>query len=212
VIRRRNWLIAWLATFMLLAQLPTAGVESAADHIHRSSQFLAQGDLAAAEREANLALSTPSSRPLAYAALGAIRLKQKKYSESQDFLKRAIELNPRLVGARLNLGNVYLVRRQIDLAANVFRSVLKLDPANAAARLSQAQVESEKGRYSLSLDLVKPILPSLRQTPDGLLLLAANYLGLGDVASARACCPTGKGLLPKQTWRRVSRCCWLGTT
>jgi tetratricopeptide (TPR) repeat protein len=181
----QSFLRVALGIALFSATLGATRAEPSSDHIRLSSEFLAKGDLAAAEKHANLGLATPSTRPLAYAALGAIRLNQGNYEESENFLKKAVQLEPRLLGARLNLGSVYVLQGKTDLAAGVFRQVLKLDPANAMARLNLAQMESEKGRYRVSLELVQPILTGLRQTPDGLLLLATNYLGLGDVISAR---------------------------
>jgi tetratricopeptide (TPR) repeat protein len=183
----------WVLLCLLLV---AAGDDSPADHIRRSSELISQGNLAAAEKEANQALSTPSTQSLAYAALGAIRLKQKKYDEGEQLLRKAVKLNPDLVGARLNLGNVYLLQGKTQRASEIFRHVLKQDPQNVTARLSVAKIESENGRHSVSLDLLKPIAPTLRQTPDGLLLLATNYIGLHDEASAKSLVSDWKVLSP----------------
>ena len=64
-----------------------------------------QGDLESAEAEAKLALDDSASKPVAYALLGSIRLQQKKYEEGTELLERAIEADPNLVGARLNLAS-----------------------------------------------------------------------------------------------------------
>ena len=64
--------------------------------------------------------------------------------------------------------------------------MLTRDPLNAMARLSLARIESDQGHYTQSIQLLKPILPAVRQTPDGLLTLAASYLGAGDKAAAKS--------------------------
>jgi tetratricopeptide (TPR) repeat protein len=179
-----RWLLACL---LLLSWIPwaTASDEASADAIRRASELLVRGDLSGAEKEANLALSSPSTQPLAYAALGAIRLKQKEYAESERLLQKAIRLNPDLVGARLNLGSLYLLQQKTPQAAEAFRRVLTRDPLNAMARFSLARIENDQRDYTQSIQLLKPILSAVRQTPDGLLTLAASYLGAGDKVSAK---------------------------
>ena len=66
---------------------------------------MASGNLEAAEHEARLAMSNPATKAVALAILGAIRLQQMKTDEGVAFLKEAIQTEPRLVGARLNLGD-----------------------------------------------------------------------------------------------------------
>ena len=81
-----SWLLACLLP-LLWTLCATASEKASADAIRRASELIVRGDLSGAEKEANLALSSPSTQPLAYAALGAIRLKQKKYAESDGFCK-----------------------------------------------------------------------------------------------------------------------------
>lgn len=115
-----------------------------------------QGRLQEAESQARRALSDPDTRAVAYAILGGIRLEQKKYDESIRFLKQAIHLEPRLQGARLNLA------------------------------LATANTEASKGNYKRSLDAAQPVLENLKQSPDGLVLLATDFLKTGDRDSAAA--------------------------
>ena len=155
-------------------------------HVEKSLELLRSGDLVLAEREARLALSDPSTRAVALAALGAIRLQQHKYDESTRFLQEALQLDPRLVGARLNLGQAYLLKGKRDLATHTFEHVLNLDPDNYDARLTLAQLETENRAYTASLETAKPILSQLRQSPAGLILLATDYLGQQNPQAARA--------------------------
>ena len=64
------------------------------------------GDLEGAEKEAKSALRDSSTRPMAWATLGAIRIRQEHYAEAAEFLSAALRLNPGLVGARVSLGEV----------------------------------------------------------------------------------------------------------
>jgi tetratricopeptide (TPR) repeat protein len=146
---------------------------------------LTQGDLAGAEKEANLALGDRSSRAVAYAILGAIRLQQNKYIESQVLLEKALGLKPNLLGARLNLGLVYELQGNTALARDTYRQVLKDDPRNFRARFSLSRLESATGEYASSLKIAYPIVQDLKASPEGLRLLTTDYLKVGDKEKAK---------------------------
>lgn len=171
---------------LALLGLPAHSATSpSTDHLQQAVALIARGDLNGAEKEARLALSKRSTRALAWATLGTIRLQQKKLDESSEYLAKAIQLNPKLVGARLTLGQVYARQGKTARARQTFQQALKLAPDSLAARLNLAQLEATAGNYRISLDLVEPISGPLRGSPDGLVLLVTDYLGLGQRDSAR---------------------------
>ena len=100
--------------------------------------------------------------------------------EGAELLQEAIRLEPRLLGAHLNLAQVYTLQGKDELALPLFRRVLELDPKNAAARMALARSETEKGNYKRSLELAKPALAAFKQSPEGLLILATDFLKTGD--------------------------------
>ena len=126
--------------------------------------------------------------------LGAIRLQQDRLEEGARLLQEAIRLEPRLVGAHLNLAQAYALQGKGEKATPVFRRVLELDPTNAAARMALARAETDKGNYRQSLELAKPVLADVKQSPDGLLVLATDFLKTGDRSSARALVEDAKRL------------------
>ncbi len=161
----------------------TTAAESRTDSreaLQNAVVLVQEGRLEEADQQAQLALSNPQTRAVACSILGAIRFQQKRLPESVSLLERAIRLEPRLLGAHLSLAEVYTVQGKSELALGVFRRILNLDPSNATARLALARSESEKGNYRRSLDLARPILPTLKQSPDGLLVLATDFLKTGD--------------------------------
>jgi len=85
---------------------------------------MSKGDLDGAEKEARLALRDSSTRALAWATLGTIRVRQKKYEEGIEFLRAAVRLNPRLVDARITLGEVYALTGKKLRAREAFKEVL----------------------------------------------------------------------------------------
>jgi tetratricopeptide (TPR) repeat protein len=148
-------------------------------HIETAAQLLSNGDMVQAEVEARKALQTPSTRALALAMLGTIRLQQGKTEESTKFLVQALALNPRLVGARTTLGNAYAFSNKLDLAAKCFREVLKVDHGNFDARFDLFKLEASRRNFQQSLDVGAPIMSQLLESDEALVVLASDYGALG---------------------------------
>ena len=187
---RRALRPARLLTIIILSSVTFAQI----NHIETAARLLSQGQLDQAETEARKALKSPDSRALALAMLGTIRLQESKYEESVSFLTQALTLNPRLPGARTSLGSAYFLQGKLDLARKSFREVLRIDPANVNARLSLAKVEASLHNFQQSLDAAGPIVPELMGSEDGLLLLATDYVALGQKEKL-------KGLV--EDWKRM---------
>jgi tetratricopeptide (TPR) repeat protein len=192
------WLLgAWCycASLLLVPALPSrAWAHDSTDHLQRAAELISQGALDTAEREARLALNDPVTRAVAWATLGTIRLRQKKFDESVKFLEKALRLNPALIGGRLTLGLAFLMQGKKAQAREVFQQTLKIDPNNPDARFSLAQLEAESGNYKASLDAAEPISHTLCNSPSGIYLLTTDYLGLGQSEEARALVARWKGL------------------
>ncbi len=138
-----------------------------------------QGKLVEAESHAQRALADPDTRAVAYSVLGTIKLQQNSLDASAKLLGEAIRLEPRLVGAQLSLAQVYTLQNKPDLALARFQTVLALDPGNPSARLALARSEVEKGNYEQALKLTEPVRPALRESPEGLYIMAAALLKTG---------------------------------
>lgn len=167
---------ALVCSGLLLSTWIMAGVGFAQlDHIRTAAQLLSQGQKEEAEREARLAMQDPTSRALALAMLGTIRMEEGKYQESAQLLTQALELNPHLSGTWTTLGDSYVLQNKPDLASESFEKALKLDPSNNQARHDLAKLEVSLHHYQKSLDIARPIVAQLLKSDDGLLILAADY-------------------------------------
>ena len=149
-------------------------------HIEAAAQLLSQGHAEEAEHEARLAMGDPTTRPLALAMLGTIRLQQGQYKVSIQFLNQALKLNPHLPGTWTTLGDAYALQDKPDLARKSFEQALKIDPTNNNARYDLAKLEASQHNYQRSLDAARPIVAELRRSDEGLLLLATDYGSLGE--------------------------------
>lgn len=149
------------------------------NHIQEAVNLLNQGEPAKAEAQARLALSNPSTKPLALAMLGTIRLQQAKYNESVQFFTQALALNPKLVGARTSLGDAYIFAEKPALARKCFQEVLRQDPGNAMARFDLFKLEAAQRNFRQSLEVGTPMLPQLLTSDEAISILASDYSALG---------------------------------
>src|SRR5437762_13013982 len=149
------------------------------NHMEIAANLLNKGQMGQAEAEARKALGNPTTRALAFAMLGTIRLQEGRYKESTSFLTQALALNPHLVGARTSLGNACLLQGKTELARKSFQEAVRLDPGNFNARFELAKVEASLHNYRRSLDAAGPIVAQLSGSDDGILLLATDYGSLG---------------------------------
>jgi tetratricopeptide (TPR) repeat protein len=168
-----------LVLFLLSKGLPSVG-QTPASPLRDAVGLASRGDLADAEIAARKALNDASTRPVAYAILGGIRLQEKNYVEAATFLEEAVQLDPRLIGAHLNLANTYVLQAKTSQASAQFLEVLKLAPSNFDARVGLAQIERERGQYAASAQWTEPIEERLRATEDGLVLLISDDLELSS--------------------------------
>ncbi len=138
---------------LLCGVLPVAtfGAQAQAA-LQRAAALVQEGRLQEADQQAQLALSDPATRAAACSVLGAIRVQQDRLEEGAELLQEAIRLDPHLLGARLNLAQLYTLQ----------------------------------GNYKRSLELAKPALAAFKQSPEGLLVLATDFLKTGDRSSAKA--------------------------
>lgn len=172
-----------LSAFFFLSPFFAHAVDSR-DALQKAVDLVQQGRLNEADRQAHIALADPQTRAAACSVLGTIRLQQQRIPESVNFLQEAIRLEPKLVGARLSLAEAYAAQGKQGPAIAMYRRVLEVDSSNALARFALGRYENEKGNYRQSLDLINPIIPELKGSPDGLLLLASDYVRSGDHIAA----------------------------
>ena len=168
---------------LLLPTPPAARSSDSREALQRAASLVQQGRLDEADREVQPALSDPQTRGAACSVLGTIRFQQQRIDEGVSLLQEAIKLEPRLIGAHLTLAQAYLVQSKPDRAIPLLQHVLELDPSNIAARMSLARAHSEKGNYQQSLKSAEPVLAALKESPDGLILLATDYTKTGNHAA-----------------------------
>jgi tetratricopeptide (TPR) repeat protein len=129
--------------------------------LQNAAAFVQQGKLTDAEREARHALADPATRAAANSVLGTIKFQQNDLDRSAVFFEEAIKLEPRLLGAHLNLANVYAAQGKSKAAAEQVRRMLtqnpKLAPVPPAALMQLALVLINKGAVAEGIDVLEQV-------------------------------------------------------
>jgi tetratricopeptide (TPR) repeat protein len=76
-----------------------------------------------------------------YSNLGSLYVEEGKYKEGEDFLKKALEINPSYVNAWLHLAQCKSKQKDFQGARSCIRKALELDPDDEAAKLMNMTVD-----------------------------------------------------------------------
>ena len=123
----------------LFAQKSPAG-----SPFREAESLLAQHRLAEARTETLEQLKTHPTVD-GYNLLGIIESSQQDFGSAIESFQHALRLRPGVPRTFNNLGNAYAAERRFDLAERQFRSVLRIDPANADANYNLGVLLMMKG-------------------------------------------------------------------
>ncbi len=91
------------------------------------------------------------SRAQGYFEEAQVTIQQNDWRESSILLKKAIELDPQHVSARVNLGWALAELQEWDEATRHLHEAIKLDDSNPEAHSNLAWVYAEKGQWPLAI-------------------------------------------------------------
>ncbi len=150
-----------------------------------------EGKVAEAEAAWKTLLIGQPSNSEAYAHLGLLEAHQEHYKEAIVFYRKALSLNPKIPGLRLNLGLSEFKAGELHSAIQTFDSLLKSEPKTSANTLRLATLiglaHYGLGEYSASIPYLKdaaagdPQSVSLRMTLAESCLLSKQYQCVLDV-------------------------------
>lgn len=95
-------------------------------------------DLEAALREAKAAAEQLPDAPQSHYVLGLIARAQNRAQDAAQFFQRVLEIDPRDVGANVNLGQLHMQQRKLVEAISVFRQAVAAEPYNVTATYNLA--------------------------------------------------------------------------
>jgi tetratricopeptide (TPR) repeat protein len=152
-----RFLIAACVVFALAkGEIRTAAATAVAgldahEALRAAAALVQQGRLEEADRQARLALDDPETRAVACSVMGTIRLQQQRLDESAAFLREAIRLDANLLGAHINLAQVYILQRDPARALDTYDAALRLKPDALPALRQAAGIAEQQGEFERSL-------------------------------------------------------------
>lgn len=153
------------------------------ERLERAAERIRQGQLTGAEAELNAVLRQAPREANALNLLGVVRAQQRRTGEAEQLFLRALNAKPTLLGAFVNLGQLYLDLQKADRALWAFTEASKLAPDSAEINFNLASLYEGKSEYGRALEYLGKI-PSSQMSPDHLYLLIKSHLGLGNTREA----------------------------
>jgi len=183
----------WLLRTRAKTLLGKAGADAMSDpqvRAGRAALMLSQNNLSQAKMVLDRLLEDNPENALGNWLMGRTfsAYTIKDYERAEPFLKKAIELEPKLVGPRLDLAELYFAKKDYANAAAEFENVLKISPDRAEAS-EQLVAVHEAQKQSL-------VPASEPQKPQPGLLLAQQQ---GTTQAASTVSKPGPILLPATT-------------
>ena len=191
-------IVAWIALFATPqsdAQSPTGPTSSARARdpqtiFNEGEAALATGDLDTAEHRFKQVVSLNPRVAGAYANLGVIQMRRKKWDAAIASLEHASRLAPQISGIRLNIGLAYYRQGDYRHAIPAFESVVKDESSSLQARYLLGQCYFFTDRYVEAVDDLEPLWPQQSRDLNYLYVLTtsadkADRKELADRALAR---------------------------
>lgn len=116
---------------------------------------------------------------------GVLAAEQHHYADAESYFRRAIERDPNLTAAYLNLGKLYQENLSADphaaqKALSAYQHVLQYDPRNAEGNYQSAVLLLRASQYQQSLTRLRHLPSGSRQTAQVLSITCADYAALGE--------------------------------
>jgi tetratricopeptide (TPR) repeat protein len=182
-VRQSMTLIALLCALLAPQSTPAQG-NAHAKRLERAAALINSNQLSEAEQQLSYVLRVVPNEAMALNLLGTIRAKQGRLNEAEALFSRAIRIDNKLVGARMNLAHLYLLKDVPEKTALELREVLRLDPNNADASYRLAWLLLSQGRFDECISFIDGAKQSLPLSAPLLTVLGEAYLRKGDAGKA----------------------------
>jgi tetratricopeptide (TPR) repeat protein len=174
----KNFLVkAMVLAVLILVAACGSPDEKKMAFFEKGKSLLEAGDIVSARLEFKNAIQIDPDFAQAYHYLGKIELRQKNGKAAFGALARAVKLDPENIGARLDLGRLFLAANALDRADEQVNEVLKNTPGHVEAILLKAGIYMKKKDAKAALAMLGE-LEGKPDLPQGFYLLKAGCLGL----------------------------------
>ena len=144
----------------------------------RGEAALASGDLEKAEQAFKQVLAVDPRSAAAYANLGVIDMRRKRWVSALTSLHHAEKLAPEMTGVRLNIGLAYYRQNEYWRAIPAFESLVRDQPTSVQAHFLLGQCYFFTERWVEAVDTLEPIWT--QESHD------LTYLYVLDIAAEKA--------------------------
>lgn len=187
-----------LCCVLLMTAVARAQANDRVKQLERAASLVGDNQLAEAERQLNQILKAAPEEAAALNLLGALRAKQGRLEEAESLFLRAVRGDEKLVGARMNLAYLYLLRREPEKSAAQLREVLRVEPANAEAAHRLAWLLLSQNRVEECVALFESLKETRALSAPLLAVAGEAYLRKGDRAAAVAAFKKAAELNPSE--------------
>jgi len=183
IIRQPAIILALL--YVLLAPAGAgAQVKTSAERFERVASLISGNQLVEAEQQLNQILKVAPNEAAALNLFGAIRAKQGRLNEAEALFLRAIRSDKSLIGARMNLAYLYLLKGEPEKTAAELKAVMSLDPANVDAAYRLAWLLFSQGRFDECISFIDSVKQSQTASASLLAVLGDAHLRKNNATKA----------------------------
>jgi adenylate cyclase len=158
-----------------------------------------------AEHHAQVALALDDTDPWTYFAIGVLRTFQNRHSAAITAFQRAIQLNPNFAMAYGFMALPFALTAQVDAALKAIEQAVRMspqDPYNPFYIYFAANAHYTAERYDEAVACVQRVLSERPNFFAARRLLAASFVGLGQLGEARTLVSEVLRLQPNSTIQR----------
>ena len=171
--------------------------EKKAKFYAKAKELYAGGDTVKARLEVKNAIQIDPKFAEAYYLLGQIEQKDGNFRGAFGAFSKAIELNPELTAAHVEVGRLYLLSGAADKALEKARAALAQDPANPEALMLQGSVFMAQKKPKEAAAVFEGLLQRGEKKPEVFIGLATAYSQTGGTSQAEKAFADGIAAHPR---------------
>lgn len=172
------------AVLLLLAGTSLALPQASSSIDQKAATDFQEGRVADAESALESVLRAHPQDLSALSLMAVILDSQRKYSEAEEFYRRALQIAPSSTALLNNLGNHYLATGNVKKAEENFRRVVAIDPPHLNANLQLADMSVQRKDGAEALACLSRLAATAQSQPVAQLLKAQALVLMGNCKPA----------------------------
>jgi putative PEP-CTERM system TPR-repeat lipoprotein len=145
---------------------------------------LAQGDLDAAAKQADLLRTLPNPGTEGWLLAGEVSLARSDAIPAQRAFEQALEVAPELLAAKFGLARALLLQGHVESTQELLEPILARVPDHPIARFLSAHAATARGDNSVAITHAQSVIGKFPKHPPTLMLLGTLHLQRGEYAPA----------------------------